>query len=158
MVLLHSLAPSTMDLNNGDYGGLVQRRRRQLRDNNSYIINYTNSVLFFRRTLLMREALILLNIIVSNQQYSAIVLRILTQRRDMASKTIDIVSRLSRENQINGRMILRQKKKEKGETEMMRMKRRKMLKGKHKSMSKKRKSHELISGLMLKSKLVGNVF
>ncbi|XP_065867221.1 uncharacterized protein [Euphorbia lathyris] len=43
MVLLHSLAPSTMDLNNGDYGGLVQRRRRQLRDNNSYIINYTNS-------------------------------------------------------------------------------------------------------------------
>ncbi|WCJ29053.1 Protein SENSITIVE TO UV 2 [Euphorbia peplus] len=52
------------------------------------------------RTLLMRETLILLNRIVSNQQYSAIVLRILTGSRDMACMSIDIVTRLSREDQV----------------------------------------------------------
>ncbi|KDP40440.1 hypothetical protein JCGZ_03855 [Jatropha curcas] len=52
------------------------------------------------RTLLMREALILLNRLVSNTGYSAIVLRVLTASRDMASLTIDIVSRLSRKDQM----------------------------------------------------------
>ncbi|KAG6788578.1 hypothetical protein POTOM_004649 [Populus tomentosa] len=51
------------------------------------------------RTLLIREALILLNRLVSNSGYSAIVLRILTARRDMATLTIDIASRLSQEDQ-----------------------------------------------------------
>ncbi|XP_065879776.1 protein SENSITIVE TO UV 2 [Euphorbia lathyris] len=55
------------------------------------------------RRLLMREALILLNRIVSNQRYSAIVLRILTGSRDMACMSIDIVSRLSREDQVRRR-------------------------------------------------------
>eukprot|EP00258_Populus_trichocarpa_P032854 XP_024448873.1 uncharacterized protein LOC112325931 isoform X2 [Populus trichocarpa] len=51
------------------------------------------------RTSLIREALILLNRLVSNTGYSAIVLRILTARRDMATLTIDIASRLSQEDQ-----------------------------------------------------------
>ncbi|XP_034901706.1 protein SENSITIVE TO UV 2 [Populus alba] len=51
------------------------------------------------RTSLIREALILLNRLVSNSGYSAIVLRILTARRDMATLTIDIASRLSQEDQ-----------------------------------------------------------
>ncbi|MFS8002702.1 hypothetical protein Hanom_Chr13g01205171 [Helianthus anomalus] len=50
------------------------------------------------RTLLIREALILLNRLVSNSQYSAPVLRLLTNRRDMAILTVDIASRLSRKN------------------------------------------------------------
>ncbi|KAM0046540.1 hypothetical protein Hdeb2414_s0009g00317611 [Helianthus debilis subsp. tardiflorus] len=50
------------------------------------------------RTLLIREALILLNRLVSNSQYSAPVLRLLTNRRDMAVLTVDIASRLSRKN------------------------------------------------------------
>ncbi|CAK7356040.1 unnamed protein product [Dovyalis caffra] len=50
------------------------------------------------RTLLIREALILLNRLVSNSGYSAIVLRVLTGRRDMASLTIDVASRLSQED------------------------------------------------------------
>ncbi|KAJ6714746.1 ATR INTERACTING PROTEIN [Salix viminalis] len=51
------------------------------------------------RTSLIREALILLNRLVSSSSYSAIVLRILTARRDMASLTIDVASRLSQEDQ-----------------------------------------------------------
>ncbi|KAB5573817.1 hypothetical protein DKX38_001011 [Salix brachista] len=51
------------------------------------------------RTSLIREALILLNRLVSSSGYSAIVLRILTARRDMASLTIDVASRLSQEDQ-----------------------------------------------------------
>ncbi|KAJ6712153.1 ATR INTERACTING PROTEIN [Salix purpurea] len=51
------------------------------------------------RTSLIREALILLNRLVSSTGYSAIVLRILTARRDMASLTIDVASRLSQEDQ-----------------------------------------------------------
>ncbi|KAJ6946709.1 protein SENSITIVE TO UV 2-like isoform X1 [Populus alba x Populus x berolinensis] len=51
------------------------------------------------RTSLIREALILLNRLVSNSGYSAIVLRILTARRDMATLTVDIASRLSQEDQ-----------------------------------------------------------
>ncbi|KAJ6342116.1 hypothetical protein OIU78_010117 [Salix suchowensis] len=51
------------------------------------------------RTSLIREALILLNRLVSSAGYSAIVLRILTARRDMASLTIDVASRLSQEDQ-----------------------------------------------------------
>jgi hypothetical protein len=51
------------------------------------------------RTLLIREALILLNRLVSNPGYSAIALRVLTARRDMAILTIDIANRLSQEDQ-----------------------------------------------------------
>ncbi|XP_038724458.1 protein SENSITIVE TO UV 2 isoform X2 [Tripterygium wilfordii] len=51
------------------------------------------------RNLLMREVLILLNRLVSNAAYSASVLRVLTNSRDMASLTIDIANRLSRWNQ-----------------------------------------------------------
>ncbi|XP_061980625.1 protein SENSITIVE TO UV 2-like isoform X1 [Populus nigra] len=51
------------------------------------------------RTLLIREALILLNRLVSNPGYSAIALRLLTARRDMAILTIDIANRLSQEDQ-----------------------------------------------------------
>ncbi|KAF2324432.1 hypothetical protein GH714_013995 [Hevea brasiliensis] len=52
------------------------------------------------RTLLMREVLILLNRLVSNPSYSAIVLRVITASRDTASLIIDIVSRLSQKDQI----------------------------------------------------------
>ncbi|XP_050212620.1 protein SENSITIVE TO UV 2 isoform X2 [Mercurialis annua] len=51
------------------------------------------------RSLLMREALILLNRVVSNPGYSSIVLQGLTASREMASLTIDIVSRLSQKDQ-----------------------------------------------------------
>ncbi|KAJ7943895.1 putative Dimerizations protein [Quillaja saponaria] len=51
--------------------------------------------IFRQRTLLMRETLILLNRLVSNPSYSAAVLRGLTNNRDIASLTIDIVNRLS---------------------------------------------------------------
>ncbi|CAI0473000.1 unnamed protein product [Linum tenue] len=47
------------------------------------------------RTMLIREALILLNRLVSNPGSSAIVLRVLTGSRDMASLTIEVASRLS---------------------------------------------------------------
>ncbi|KAK9079948.1 hypothetical protein SSX86_001623 [Deinandra increscens subsp. villosa] len=53
---------------------------------------------FRERTLLIREALILLNRLASNSQYSTPVLRVLTSRRDMAILTIDIASQLSRKN------------------------------------------------------------
>ncbi|KAI7725283.1 hypothetical protein M8C21_031724 [Ambrosia artemisiifolia] len=53
---------------------------------------------FRERTLLIREALILLNRLVSNSQYSTPVLQILTNRRDMAILTIDVASRLSRKS------------------------------------------------------------
>ncbi|KAK1435948.1 hypothetical protein QVD17_01721 [Tagetes erecta] len=53
---------------------------------------------FRERTLLLREALILLNRLASNPQYSTPVLHILTSRRDMAILTIDIASRLSKKN------------------------------------------------------------
>ncbi|KAI3687243.1 hypothetical protein L1987_80937 [Smallanthus sonchifolius] len=53
---------------------------------------------FRERTLLIREALILLNRLVSSSQYSTPVLRVLTNRRDMAILTIDIASRLSRKH------------------------------------------------------------
>ncbi|GJX05268.1 hypothetical protein Tco_0191184 [Tanacetum coccineum] len=53
---------------------------------------------FRERTLLIREALILLNRLASNSQYSTPVLRVLTKRRDMAILTIDIASRLSRKD------------------------------------------------------------
>lgn len=52
------------------------------------------------RTLLLREALILLNRLVSNQAYSATVLGLLTNSRDMASLTVDVANRLSRKDQI----------------------------------------------------------
>lgn len=52
------------------------------------------------RTLLIREALILLNRLASNPAYSATVLRLLTNSRDMASLAIDVASRLSRKDQI----------------------------------------------------------
>ncbi|CAI0473001.1 unnamed protein product [Linum tenue] len=45
--------------------------------------------------MLIREALILLNRLVSNPGSSAIVLRVLTGSRDMASLTIEVASRLS---------------------------------------------------------------
>lgn len=51
---------------------------------------------FRARTLLMREVLILLNRLVSNPAYSTTILRALTYNRDMASLTIDIATRLSR--------------------------------------------------------------
>lgn len=52
--------------------------------------------LFRERTLVMREALIVLNRLASNSEYSTRVLRLLTNRRDMACLTIDIATRLSR--------------------------------------------------------------
>ncbi|XP_047328953.1 protein SENSITIVE TO UV 2 [Impatiens glandulifera] len=52
--------------------------------------------LFRERTLLIREALIFLNRLVSNLQYSTPVLRLLTSTRDMTSLTVDIANRLSR--------------------------------------------------------------
>lgn len=55
-----------------------------------------SSETFKERTLLIREALIFLNRLVSNAQYSAPVLRVLTNSRDMAFLTIDIANRLSR--------------------------------------------------------------
>ncbi|CAN1174931.1 Protein SENSITIVE TO UV 2 [Linum perenne] len=51
------------------------------------------------RTKLIREALILLNRLVSNPGSSAIVLRVLTGTRDMASLTIEVASRLSSNEQ-----------------------------------------------------------
>lgn len=53
------------------------------------------------RTFLIREILILLNRLVSNPSYSAIVLRGLTSRRDMGGLTIDVASRLSRKGKKN---------------------------------------------------------
>ena len=50
----------------------------------------------------MREALILLNRLVSNSAYSATALQLLTKSRDMASLTIDIANRLSRNDQTRG--------------------------------------------------------
>ncbi|CAN1259732.1 Protein SENSITIVE TO UV 2, partial [Linum perenne] len=55
--------------------------------------------LFLCRTKLIREALILLNRLVSNPGSSAIVLRVLTGTRDMASLTIEVASRLSSNEQ-----------------------------------------------------------
>ncbi|XP_074330967.1 protein SENSITIVE TO UV 2 [Apium graveolens] len=55
-----------------------------------------SSEIFKERTLLIREALIFLNRLVSNAQYSAPVLQVLTNSRDMAFLTIDIANRLSR--------------------------------------------------------------
>ncbi|KAL2472180.1 protein dimerization [Abeliophyllum distichum] len=51
---------------------------------------------FRNRSLLIRETLILLNRLVSHPQYSIPVLRALTNRRDMASLTVDIANRLTR--------------------------------------------------------------
>ncbi|KAJ4728553.1 putative Dimerizations [Melia azedarach] len=51
---------------------------------------------FRARTLLIREILILLNRLVSNPAYSSVVLRVLTNSRDIASLTIDVATRLSR--------------------------------------------------------------
>lgn len=48
------------------------------------------------RRLVIREALILLNRLASNPQYSTPLLRLLTNRRDMACLTIDIACRLSK--------------------------------------------------------------
>ncbi|XP_024169936.1 protein SENSITIVE TO UV 2 isoform X1 [Rosa chinensis] len=56
--------------------------------------------LYKERTLLVREALILLNRLASNPSYSATVLHVLTNSRDMASLAIDVASRLSRKDQI----------------------------------------------------------
>lgn len=53
--------------------------------------------IFRERTFLIREALIFLNRLVSNPQYSTPVLRALTNSRDVASLTIDIANRLSRQ-------------------------------------------------------------
>ncbi|GMP95359.1 hypothetical protein CsSME_00044440 [Camellia sinensis var. sinensis] len=53
------------------------------------------SEIFRERTLLIREALILLNRLVSNPQYSTPVLRVLTNSRDVACLTVDIANRLS---------------------------------------------------------------
>ncbi|KAK2969079.1 hypothetical protein RJ640_020390 [Escallonia rubra] len=54
------------------------------------------SEVFKERTLLIREAIILLNRLVSNPQYSTQVLRVLTSSREVACLTIDIANRLSR--------------------------------------------------------------
>ncbi|XAR54755.1 hypothetical protein NMG60_11030035 [Bertholletia excelsa] len=51
--------------------------------------------IFRERTLLIREALIFLNRLVSNPQYSSLVLRVLTNSRDAACLTVDIANRLS---------------------------------------------------------------
>ncbi|KAK4252691.1 hypothetical protein QN277_014435 [Acacia crassicarpa] len=60
--------------------------------------------IFRERTFLMREILILLNRLVSSPSYSAIVLRVLTSTRDMASLTIDVANRLSKKcKTLNGR-------------------------------------------------------
>ncbi|CAK9156393.1 unnamed protein product [Ilex paraguariensis] len=52
--------------------------------------------MYFSSTLLIREALILLNRLASNPQYSTPVFRILTNSRDVASLTLDVANRLSR--------------------------------------------------------------
>ncbi|CAK9153030.1 unnamed protein product [Ilex paraguariensis] len=52
--------------------------------------------IFKERTLLIREALILLNRLASNPQYSTPVFRKLTNSRDVASLTLDVANRLSR--------------------------------------------------------------
>lgn len=52
--------------------------------------------IFRERTLLIREALIFLNRLVSNLQYSTPVLRLLTNTRDMTILTVDMANRLSR--------------------------------------------------------------
>ncbi|KAK3182916.1 hypothetical protein Dsin_030202 [Dipteronia sinensis] len=59
--------------------------------------------IFRARTLLIREALILLNRLVSNPAYAAIVLQILTSTRDMAALTIDVANTLSREDRRMGK-------------------------------------------------------
>ncbi|KAK3010579.1 hypothetical protein RJ639_012264 [Escallonia herrerae] len=53
------------------------------------------SEVFKERTLLIREAIILLNRLVSNPQYSTQVLRVLSSSREVACLTIDIANRLS---------------------------------------------------------------
>ncbi|KAJ8754376.1 hypothetical protein K2173_002827 [Erythroxylum novogranatense] len=55
------------------------------------------------RTLLIREVLILLNRLVSNPAYSATVMRVMTATRDVASLTIDVACRLSRNGQRPGK-------------------------------------------------------
>lgn len=65
----------------------------------SHLCTFTctnHSFRFSCRTLLIREALIFLNRLVSNAQYSGPVLRVLTNSRDVAFLTIDIANRLSR--------------------------------------------------------------
>ncbi|TXG54217.1 hypothetical protein EZV62_019473 [Acer yangbiense] len=59
--------------------------------------------IFRARTLLIREALILLNRLVSNPAYAAIVLQVLTSTRDMAALTIDVANTLSREDRRMGK-------------------------------------------------------
>ncbi|KAK0590837.1 hypothetical protein LWI29_032316 [Acer saccharum] len=59
--------------------------------------------IFRARTLLIREALILLNRLVSNSAYAAIVLQVLTSTRDMAALTIDVANTLSREDRRMGK-------------------------------------------------------
>ncbi|XP_009373501.2 protein SENSITIVE TO UV 2 isoform X1 [Pyrus x bretschneideri] len=63
-------------------------------------VNADQAQIFKERTLLLREALILLNRLVSNPAYSATVLGLLTNSRDMASLTVDVANRLSRKDQI----------------------------------------------------------
>ncbi|KAH8521564.1 hypothetical protein H0E87_002558 [Populus deltoides] len=64
-----------------------------------FFSNFSSPTFDCSGTSLILEALILLNRLVSNSGYSAIVLRIVTARRDMATLTIDIASRLSQEDQ-----------------------------------------------------------
>ncbi|RXH96956.1 hypothetical protein DVH24_035624 [Malus domestica] len=63
-------------------------------------VNADQAQIFKERTLLLREALILLNRLVSNPAYSATVLGLLTNSRDMASLTVDVANRLSRKDHI----------------------------------------------------------
>ncbi|KAM1127427.1 protein SENSITIVE TO UV 2 isoform X1 [Malus sylvestris] len=63
-------------------------------------VNADQAQNFKERTLLLREALILLNRLVSNPSYSATVLGLLTNSRDMASLTVDVANQLSRKDQI----------------------------------------------------------
>lgn len=53
------------------------------------------------RASLLREVLILLNRLASHSLYSATVLRVLTNSRDMASLTIDVTNKLCRKNKRN---------------------------------------------------------
>ncbi|KAF7829171.1 uncharacterized protein G2W53_020335 [Senna tora] len=55
--------------------------------------------IFQERTFLIREILILLNRLVSSPSYSATVLPVLTNTRDMASLTIDVANRFSRKGE-----------------------------------------------------------
>ncbi|KAK1568109.1 hypothetical protein Q3G72_020700 [Acer saccharum] len=59
--------------------------------------------IFRARTLLIREALILLNRLVSNPAYAAIVFQVLTSTRDMAALTIDVANTLSRDDRRMGK-------------------------------------------------------